>query len=98
MNCGGRNSRSERVRCVVMAKTPMTTTIASQNQRKTFRKRLLTRNSRGLRFGISNLKSLLTPGRARVDVADAADGLDPVGLTSAVAELLAEVADVHVDA
>src|ERR1044071_4908923 len=85
MNCGGRNSRSVRVRCVVIAKTPMTTTIASQNQRKTFRKRLRTRTSS-------------TFCRARVDVADAADGLDSLGLTGAVAELLAEVADVHVDA
>jgi hypothetical protein len=44
MNGGGRNVSGVRVRWVVTANVAMTTTIASQNQRKTFRKRL--RNTR----------------------------------------------------
>src|SRR5215204_6105842 len=98
MNCGGRIGSGVLVKWVVMANVAMTTTIASQNQRKTFRKRLrnLTPpNQFSERF---EMLSALHFRRPRVDIADAADGLDSLGVARAVAELLAEVTDVHVDA
>src|SRR5919205_431164 len=98
MNCGGRNESDVRVRWVVTASVVMTTTIASQNQRKTLRKRLRKLPYRTISNSTDSGVRGRTRGRARVDVADAAHGLDPFGLTGAVAELLAEVADVHVDA
>src|ERR1051325_3201841 len=64
----------------------MTSTIASQNQRKTFKNRL-----RKPRFPLTLLRLL-----PRVDVADAAHGLDALDLGRLVAEPLAQVADVHV--
>src|SRR5437588_3971522 len=78
----------------------MTSTIASQNQRKTFKKRLrkllplLLPSPRPRRRSCAlGLARLRLP---RVDVADAAHGLDPLDLADVVAELLAQVADVHV--
>src|SRR5438874_13330917 len=76
----------------------MTSTIASQNQRKTFKKRLrkhsprtsVRQRRRGRALGLVRLR------RTRVDVADAAHSPDALGLADAVAELLAQVADVHV--
>src|SRR5437763_6954772 len=76
----------------------MTSTIASQNQRKTFKKRLrkhsprtsIRQRRRGHALGLVRLR------RARVDVADAAHSPDALGLADAVAELLAQVAYVHV--
>src|SRR5215208_5217942 len=96
MNWGGWNGSGVLVRWVVMANVAMTTSIASQNHRKTFRKRL--RNARLRTRTPSNSNSPALGRGARVDVADAADGLDSLGVARAVAELLSEVADVHVDA
>src|SRR5215204_4407479 len=96
MNCGGRNVSGVPVKWVVTANVAMTTTIASQNQRKTFRKRLR-KSGLPTRTPSSSNPPAVRRG-ARVDVADAADGLDSLGVAGAVAELLAQVADVHVDA
>src|SRR5215218_9873075 len=70
------------------ANAPTTRLIASQNQRKTFKKRL--RKLRPLFVRAARVRG------ARVDVADAADGLDSLELARAPPELLAEVAYVHV--
>src|SRR2546421_413495 len=73
----------------------MTSTIASQNQRKTFKKRLR-KLSPQTQVRHSRAHRLVRLGRARVDVADAAHSPDPLGLAGPVAELLAQVAYVHV--
>src|SRR5437588_5753603 len=76
----------------------MTSTIASQNQRKTLRKRL---RKHSPRTSISQRRRGRAPGlvrlrRTRVDVADAAHSPDALGIADAVSELLAQVAYVHV--
>src|SRR5437764_8614182 len=76
----------------------MTSTIASQNQRKTFKKRL---RKHSPRTSVRHRRRGRAPGlvrlrRTRVDVADAAHSPDALGIADAVSELLAQVAYVHV--